>query len=342
MVSTPPVRLNVESLDERLVPSVTVLDLTAPGAVETAPSGAIVEQGDPQPTGCGVVHDFLRLQGAASGGGIQQGYNTDARPLQFDEKNSPVFTHSITLSEVPVVTVDGVSYLQFMLGVNQNQSSPLLSLDQLQIFLGSAPDLTGYSGGTLDGISPSFDMNSGGPVSVLLNSSLSHGNGSGDMTLLVPQANFAGADPNSFVYLYSLFGAQPGASANGGFEQWWLPVIPTTPTQNLSGSVLTFGSNAPMSGVVILLVGTDSAGNPVTQNTVTDGNGNFSFANIPVGQYTIIQMTPPLFATVAETLGTVNGIGDGTKDVTDSQFTNIMLTSGQSGINYIFFDNLNS
>jgi hypothetical protein len=342
MLIVPPVRLALESLDDRLVPSATVLDLTMEGAVQTAPSGAIVEQIDPQPTGCGVVHDFLRLQGNASGGGIQQGYNTDARPLQFDEKNSPVFTHSLTLSEVPVVSVNGVNYLEFFLGVNQNQSSPLISLDQVQIFLGSAPDLTGYSAGTLAGLSPVFDMNSGGAVSVLLNSGLSSGNGSGDMALLVPQANFAGADPNSFLYLYSLFGAQPGASANGGFEQWWVPVITPQPTQSISGSVLTFGSNAPMQGVPILLVGTDSNGNPVTQNTVTDMSGNFNFTNIPVGMsYTIIQITPPLFATVAETLGTVNGIGDGMKDVADSQFINITLTSGQNGINYIFFDNLN-
>src|SRR5579872_3889691 len=134
-------KLSVERLDDRLVPSVTLLDLSTSGAVATAPSGAIVEQIDPQPTGTGYVQAFVRIQGAAKGGGIEQGYNTDARPLQFDEKNSPEFTHSITLGQVPVVTVNGSNYLEFFLGVNQKASSPYLSLDEVQIFLGNAGNL---------------------------------------------------------------------------------------------------------------------------------------------------------------------------------------------------------
>jgi hypothetical protein len=35
---------------------------------------ALFVQVNPQPTGCGVIHDFLRIQNSP----VEQGYNTDA------------------------------------------------------------------------------------------------------------------------------------------------------------------------------------------------------------------------------------------------------------------------
>ena len=69
-------------------------------------------------------------------GGSEQGYNTDARPLQFDENKSPQFTRSLTLGEVPVVNVGGVEYREFLLDINQKSSASLLSLDEVRVFLG--------------------------------------------------------------------------------------------------------------------------------------------------------------------------------------------------------------
>jgi hypothetical protein len=63
---------NLEQLDERLVPA-TMVDLTARGASAVVDGGAIVRQVDAQPTGTGHIHSFVRVQGAANGGGGEPG-----------------------------------------------------------------------------------------------------------------------------------------------------------------------------------------------------------------------------------------------------------------------------
>ena len=79
----------LEALEDRFVPSGLPLDLTTAGASGTI-GGAIFQQGDTQPAGSGVIHSFVRIHGL---GNVfqEQGYNTDARPLQFDENSSPTF-----------------------------------------------------------------------------------------------------------------------------------------------------------------------------------------------------------------------------------------------------------
>ena len=73
------------------------LDLTTAGS-----SGYIGDayflQVDPQPTGSGFIKPFVRL---SSNQEVVQGYNTDSRPLEFDENNSPVFTRSLLLNDAP-------------------------------------------------------------------------------------------------------------------------------------------------------------------------------------------------------------------------------------------------
>src|SRR4051812_6529503 len=148
---------SLEPLDERLVPA-SMADLTTRGASAVVDGGAIVRQVDAQPTGTGFIHSFVRVQGAASGGGAEQGDNKDARPLQFDENKSPQFTRSLTLGDVPVVTVNGVNYREFLLDINQTSKAPKLSLDEVRIYLGSGPALSGYDAAThkLAGMTASY------------------------------------------------------------------------------------------------------------------------------------------------------------------------------------------
>src|SRR5688572_16740076 len=102
-----PTNLTLSSLDDRLVPA-TLVDLTTVGT--HLPVGdALVHQTDAQPTGTGFIHSFVRFQGAASGGGSEQGYNTTARPLQFDENKSPSFTRSLTVGAVPRQVINNVA-----------------------------------------------------------------------------------------------------------------------------------------------------------------------------------------------------------------------------------------
>ena len=87
--------LNCETLEDRAVPSTTTpdADLSTRGALVQLPDGVIVKQVDAQPTGTGVIDSFVRLQAKGTGGQIEQGFNTDGRPLQFDENTSPQLQH---------------------------------------------------------------------------------------------------------------------------------------------------------------------------------------------------------------------------------------------------------
>src|SRR5262245_18026128 len=105
-------RLDLETFEQRLVPA-TLIDLTHAGDQSNA-GDAVVMQTDAQPTGTGYIRSFLRIQGPSNGSGdFEQGYNTDARPLQFDENKSPQFTRSLTANLVPTVVIGDVTYREF-------------------------------------------------------------------------------------------------------------------------------------------------------------------------------------------------------------------------------------
>jgi dipeptidyl aminopeptidase/acylaminoacyl peptidase len=53
----------------------------------------------------------------------------------------------------------------------------------------------------------------------------------------------------------------------------------TSPTVSVTGKVNNWEGTAPLAGVTVDLLGSDSP-----QSTTTDGSGNFSFSNIPAGQ----------------------------------------------------------
>src|SRR5262245_52952653 len=53
---------------------------------------------------------------------VSQGYNTDARPVQFDE--STTLTQSLLLTSVPIVTINMVAYREFILDINQLTTDP--------------------------------------------------------------------------------------------------------------------------------------------------------------------------------------------------------------------------
>jgi hypothetical protein len=317
---TPTLKPQLETLENRLVP--TVLDLTTVGSIGTLGSG-IFEQNATQPSGSGVIDAFVRLQAKHASSGIAQGYNTDARPVQFDEKVSPVFTRSLQLSNVPLVNVGGTPYREFLLDINQTNSTPLLSLDELRFYDAGLGNLTGYDPNThlLSGIAPSFDIGAGNWIK--LNSGLNPGSGKANMVALVPDSAFAGAPAGSFVYLYSKFGVN--LPAHGGFEQWAVHsnTALTPQTGFISGSIFNdlggTGSFVPgdqgLAGWVVTLT---DAGTGRTVTTTTDANGDFLFSNLATGlgqfsTYTI-SVVPP----------------SGWTATTPSSFTFSLQNSGQS------------
>jgi hypothetical protein len=296
-------RPNLEALEDRIVPS--TLDLTTPGSSGVI-NDAIFSQSDTQPTGTGLIDSFLRLQGNPNqSGGVEQGYNTDARPLQFDELNSANFTRSLPLSEIPLVQINGTFYRVFLLDINQKSSQPFLSLDQLRFYLSGSPTLNGYDAGsqTLGNLAPVYDMNPGGGTDnwVKLDYSLNHGSGSGDMLLYVPESVFSTPGAPSgpqFVTLYSQFGVH--FAGNSGFEEWAAgPGV--VATGGISGTAFLVSQDGTTTTVLPdVLVFLDLNKNGILDSdepfTNTDANGNYSFHSLAIGNlgtdYLVTAQTP--------------------------------------------------
>ncbi|MDJ0737811.1 MAG: PEP-CTERM sorting domain-containing protein [Nostocaceae cyanobacterium] len=222
------------------------LNLTSQGASGSI-NGALFEQiSNGEPAGTGVINSFLRIQSPGNST-VEAGYNTDARPLEFDENNSPQFTRSLLFSDVSIVNIDGKDYRQFILDLNEpnakkkNPDAPNIILDDLQIFLGNAPDLTGFN--TTDfanNTTKIFDLDAGGDNSVLLRD---RNSGSGRYDYLVSienskfENNFVGT--NQYLYLYSKF-----SNAEGGFEEWATKKRRVPEPATLTGLALLGGAMA--------------------------------------------------------------------------------------------------
>jgi PEP-CTERM motif len=214
----------------------TSIDLTTAGAtsgVKTSVSGDnfIVTQVSPQSTGTGVIDSFLRVQ-ANGNANSEQGYNTNiGTPL--DDKGG-AFTRALLLSDVPIVTLGGVDYYQFLLDINQVSSgdSGLLSLNQIQLFTSSTDRADGVV--SLNGTEPHLSFTGGStteqftlastysnPYDIKLNYNLNPGSGAGDMFFYVATTGITPAAGQNFLILYSQFGTPPGPNGtNDGFEEW--------------------------------------------------------------------------------------------------------------------------
>lgn len=211
---------------------------------------------DQNSTGTGVIAPFLRIQG---NGGNEMGYNTDITPMPWDTKPG-LWTHPLLLSDVPVVTINGTAYREFLLDINEpksdSQNDPsafLLSLNQVQIFQtsGDRNDGTINAGFpttqdavvSFPGISPVFQMNDATILptgdSILLDFSRNPGSGWGDMFLYVKDSDFNPAYSN--LIMFAQFGDPTGLWAStDGFEEW---------------AVRTPSTTVPDGGLTLMLLG---------------------------------------------------------------------------------------
>ena len=92
------------------------LNLTTAGSSGNI-NGAIYEQIDPQSTGTGTINSFAQIGGNTT---QVEAYNTNVNNT-LDNGNSPNFNHSITLADVPIVSILGLDYRQFLLDINENR-----------------------------------------------------------------------------------------------------------------------------------------------------------------------------------------------------------------------------
>jgi hypothetical protein len=334
---TPATRLNVESLEARDVPA--MVNLTTAGSSGVL-NGAIFEQINTPSSA--TLQSFVRIDA----NGVEQGYNTDARPVQFDERPNANVTRSLHKDNVPVVNIGGVNYLEFVLDINQTVANPRLSLDELRIYVGDVGNLSNYrpNRDTLGGLTAVYDMDAGpGNNWVQLNANLNRGGTSGDMRLLVPETVFAGG---SFIYLYSKFGVN--RSANGGYEQW--SVRQAAPTLgSISGLVFYDPQEGPdeaLPGYTVYIDIPDQD-NPTGNNvldwvdagdlngvwdagegeqwTITDANGNYTLSGLAAGTYHVRVIDPDF---------------DGLAVVGGTLFPPFTLGPGEpkTGVNFRFVD----
>jgi hypothetical protein len=207
-----------------------ILDLAEVASWGTI-NGATFQQFSDGGAGSGNIDAFVRVQANP----IEQGYNTDYRPVQFDEDNSATFNHSLLLSEVPILTDGGIPYREFLLDIDQSQ--PLLSLDKLEVYLEAIPNLNNYPSTFTTLV---YDLDAGEDSWIKLDYTINAGSGAGDMLAYIPDSFFMdefGSYLNDWVYVYSMFGVN--YSADNGFEEWAHgvggPIIPEPTTLLLLG-----------------------------------------------------------------------------------------------------------
>ena len=199
----------------------TEYNLAYVGAQATVNGARFMQWDEPTPMGSGTIDGFLRIQGPSGAGGPQHGYNTNGA-LEFDTKSS-VNTHALLLSDIPIVTLGGISYREFLLDINQSQGHHILSLDEVVFYRAAAGALSGYSPDpvTRNSTNPAFgaplyDLDAGGDNYVKLDDQWGAGSGKGDMLLFVPDSAFTGA--GNYIYLFSMCGYTMDGS--DGFEEW--------------------------------------------------------------------------------------------------------------------------
>jgi len=206
-------------------------------------------------TGTGVFQPFVRIQDST---GTQSGYNTDTSnpDIQYDTK-AGIWTHSITLGDLGVTTINGVNYFQFQLDANESGAADSIDnqidLTDVQIYLGGeelkTPELYGgYTGTAYDssdnslaGVLPVWTLDSeiNGDVTTILQASVCDasgqcGSGHGDMNMFIMADLFAGYSPDSQLVFYTEYDR-----VSSGFEEWrYLAKVPEVGTLGLLGLAL--------------------------------------------------------------------------------------------------------
>lgn len=155
--------------------------------------------------GTGNYNSFLRLQ---SNDDDEEGFNTDDNG-EADNKDG-IWTHSLQVGELVVVTIEGVDYYELRLDLNEGNSDgdPPITLEELRIFTSAAPaDGDDFDNDFAD-LTEVFNLT--GTLSL---TDINTGSGTDDYRFLIPVSLLP--DPTAYFTLYSEF-----SGVDGGFEEW--------------------------------------------------------------------------------------------------------------------------
>ena len=250
-------------------------------------------------SGTGNYNTFLAI---SNNSGVESGFNSDDKP-PIDNTNKDIDqakTHTVLLSSLVQVTINGVQYYQVRIDLNEANSDPnaQISLDQFKIYSSSNGGIESTT--TLFTQNLIYDMDATGNVSLLLSDAGSTGSGTDDYAILIPVTEFAGLDPaTTYVYFYVQMGAADGADWNAGatFEEFNLEngvTLTGTKFSDVDGDGVRDAGEAGVGGVTIFI---DSNQNGVLdageRTTVIDSNGNYSFFGVALNQTLWIDEVTP-------------------------------------------------
>jgi len=254
----------VLGLSMQTTDAATIVDLATAANGSGTIGGAQFVWIDSNNAGTGLIDSFVQISGS---GNLDQthAYNTTVNNV-LNNGSADNFNHSITLSQVPRINLNGVLYREFMLDINENNNAAgdqYLSLDEVQLFLGGTANASfnTFTGGILDHDGTLiYDMEGALNNWVALNFAFNAGSGTGDMFLYLPNAWFAGYGDSAVVTLYSHFGRQGvdpvGFTGNfhtsDGFEEWAVRVGVDFCAQN-PGDRLCNETQVPEPGTLALL-----------------------------------------------------------------------------------------
>ncbi|MEZ5536233.1 MAG: SdrD B-like domain-containing protein [Thiolinea sp.] len=107
--------------------------------------------------------------------------------------------------------------------------------------------------------------------------------------------------------------------------------ISGTVLQDNNGDAAEDGADTPLSGVTVVLEGTDVFGNPVQMTATTDGQGGYHF-DVPPGEYSITETNPETYVSSASEPGTVGST------VINADIIEVVVASGDTSANNDFLD----
>jgi len=293
--------------------------LTAVGDQAVMPDGAIFESYNPlTPTGSGIFDAFLRV--SKSNKDIVKGYNTDERPLEYDENKSPQFTRAWKLSGVPLVPVPGYPglYREFQLDINQNSAKDpdwFISVDDIEIYLTDTDMATGYPFvGEADLV---WQLDDGQNWYLKLDYRLASGSGKRDLIRWVPDSFFqtsptygycayGAATCDTYVTFFSRFGGELEDTEtpeihwanNDGFEEWGVAIYePATKSgvkfHDLNANRVQDEGEPGLGGWTIYVDYLDdglTAGDP--QDVTAAADGSYIITGIVPGSFKVREVGP--------------------------------------------------
>ena len=264
-----------------------------------------------QSSGTGLFDPFVRLQGSPT----EAGYNTCSQNnpcggdvTEFETKPGS-WTHAVLASAIPVVDcggdLAGTNCWELFVDINEGNSAKYVSLNEVEVWLTTNANITGYNGGFAAPAEQVYDF-----TGEILIHDVNQGSGRGDLRYLIPVQPF---DSGDYFVLYSEWGTSAGASpdgktwgSEGGFEEWKVRKAPSvTIVKTADAASVNAGQNIGFTITVTNGGAADATG--VTINDPLPSGSGISWSESPDNPNCSISGTPQVLSCGPVTLAAGGG-----------------------------------